>query len=1457
MALHIIKLAGPPNGITPTELGMHFIDTLNQDTYLSAGTSSPADWILQGGAASAFTTFVSLLDTPASYPANSAGKSVIVGGSEDFLEFKFPELNTLEALNLTNLQNLAILFYNSSSQKWENAHRMNWRNVWTAGTYYEMEVVIDGVWTMVANKTTIERAAPQNVGDPAYFLPDVPTWTETSNTTNATTGVVVTLDVPAVIDGIRAWRPSALATVDYSVALFNATDPQNKILLLSENMATGAEGWVDVGIPSALYGAGTVLEAYLYTKTFTNSGSWTHTWTLQDVIGGAPASGTYTRNATHDFLKINKFADGAVDVNADLAALKAGDQIVFFEFTNAARFNTYEVTSTPTLNVDVYEIDVLRIGNGQDVRAGRLVQADATVNQSILPSDYVYIANWWASNPPISAGTVAQGYLKTDPSDAENLNSNGYGIDLRGTEVIKSDDWDIMSFNSVSGGGGGGGGGASIFTDLDDVPNSYVNQGGKQVVVNQTETGVVFTDPPVSGVSSFGPSGNPRSGDVVTQAGDYTAGMTGADTSAEVTTKVNSGITDHVNQPNPHQQYLLPEDIPDTITFYLENGTSPFNAAYKVSSGGPSEPNAPDGDIAREVSVFTAGEAVTVPFQNWMNRASYGVTADFSGSNSRLTLDLESTSSNVLITVVFGVYLADTDQYINIGQEFITDVTVGRAIYSIISTLPEGTIVTPDAHAYFQVYVARVAAGPEVEVKVHYCNDYISKNSNIIAGTEYGLMAISTSILSGCLITANVDPTLFDMSAGQVINVDSTTNPGTPVAVAISVPERLGVAVTNIGTQAVTYLSIDISGNIVQREFPSTPSQRRDTADVGTVVHPDFTNIVSIVNAHSPTYDVAAQLNDFMEAVGFFITSGNEVTGVSAALSIDKAVGTGFSPGINVIANNKDPHTAQLPAQTPADMFYIKQDNLVFLTGSLIDPTQYDNAGTLTAVPNNNDACIHWVYLFGDNTMAWLQAQEFYPNFSAALDAVGGETMIVPPLLSGAVHTHRIVIQKNTTDMSDAAKVKIIATGNTTSSGSGGASSDTSMQQSYNVSIQPQVLLNGQGGIIYQDGATPLTEPLFRVQNNALTAALDYLRVESDAVSGQKFIDLLGGFDSSIGFVGKSTGNILPNATSIKLGDRAGENSIFGFQIAIGKDAGRSNAAAYAIAIGTDAGEISQGSDAIALGSEAGYSDQGGNAIAIGNQAGKADQGISSIAIGVLAATVSQGANGILISSRGTAVENTNAGHIHLESDDGSVKYDGAGTPMVFNMPTALDDAATMGGTDASLATKKYVDDAGGGGGGTFDSLTDTPITKVANNLVEVNPGADALIYSDKADLPISTDTQTALDAKPDITSATGDMDGDFTVNGKTWTITKVGTMVIFAWESGNHSNASSATTGTPIPVEYRPSLAVSNVYVSTSSEVRMGQMRDTGLFTTSYKDWSGADRNKTSSGGGSLCWSV
>ena len=95
----------------------------------------------------------------------------------------------------------------------------------------------------------------------------------------------------------------------------------------------------------------------------------------------------------------------------------------------------------------------------------------------------------------------------------------------------------------------------------------------------------------------------------------------------------------------------------------------------------------------------------------------------------------------------------------------------------------------------------------------------------------------------------------------------------------------------------------------------------------------------------------------------------------------------------------------------------------------------------------------------------------------------------------------------------------------------------------------------------------------------------------------------------------------------------------------------------YATAVGNQAGQTNQGVDATAIGQQAGSSGQGNFATAMGSDAGQTNQGINAVAIGNSAGKTAQGANGLILSSKGSAINDTSVGHIHIASSVASLDF--------------------------------------------------------------------------------------------------------------------------------------------------------------------------------------------------------
>jgi hypothetical protein len=185
-------------------------------------------------------------------------------------------------------------------------------------------------------------------------------------------------------------------------------------------------------------------------------------------------------------------------------------------------------------------------------------------------------------------------------------------------------------------------------------------------------------------------------------------------------------------------------------------------------------------------------------------------------------------------------------------------------------------------------------------------------------------------------------------------------------------------------------------------------------------------------------------------------------------------------------------------------------------------------------------------------------------------------------------------------------------------------------------------------------------------------AGRDSQGINAIAIGNQAGNDSQGDFATGIGFY---AGRIQQGTYAVGVGWGAGGNQQGTHAVAIGPDAGNDSQGEYGIGIGYQAGRIEQGQYSVAMGYHAGRDSQGDSCIAIGGSAGRIRQGRHSIAIGAFAGENVQGANGIILSAKGTVINDTTDGHIHIASDVGSFDFtDAAG------WSTSTDHPITFGG---------------------------------------------------------------------------------------------------------------------------------------------------------------------------------
>lgn len=347
----------------------------------------------------------------------------------------------------------------------------------------------------------------------------------------------------------------------------------------------------------------------------------------------------------------------------------------------------------------------------------------------------------------------------------------------------------------------------------------------------------------------------------------------------------------------------------------------------------------------------------------------------------------------------------------------------------------------------------------------------------------------STGVLDAPVLSAGATTGTFDVSAGMIQVVDNTTDINNPTKVEVDITAKTNVAITNILTQPVTYIVATSSDTILQLSGFPTPEQRRDNAFLGVVVHTDNVNVNAINNIPDFVLSPASQLYDLMRGIGAFNLDGNRIEANGANLSINKLSGSMFKAGVNAGTNGKNPHEIDLAAKILATFRYRLQDSVEGGDVTVLDPTQYDNGGVLTAVPTNNNTTIQRVYVFPSNEIRLQYGQEVFSNIADAVSAVGKETFVTEDnIKENGLLLASIVVRKGATDLTNPADGQIFIASRFGELGSVGSKFSTIFQDIYENSPIPQIVFDAiRGGLVFSDNATPITGDLLSVTDNAGT----------------------------------------------------------------------------------------------------------------------------------------------------------------------------------------------------------------------------------------------------------------------------------------------------------------------------------------------------------------------------------
>ena len=312
--------------------------------------------------------------------------------------------------------------------------KVSWGGTYETGLCYAKGTQIqDDGWTMIANKDTCDRPAPQPIGIPTWTLPEVPVWSsEEVEASTLSTGQRYTYSEAGFINGIRVWLPVASENTYYRVVMTG--DPEGaspRVSILADWFTTTTVGWNLLGVNQTPVISGLPFELVLQTQNRTGQIQFAGAYSYSNPGNTTPPiDGQITHdNQNNDLMLISKFDADQNDLSANLGTLQLGDEI-----QGAGR--TWQVQSNTDQGL-YHQYTVIPAIQGSPVG----LQPFNFTHFADQPVPYVEIVDHWQAVPNIE-GLIA---VTINQPGANVLNNNAYGTDINLQAASVSEDWDLVS----------------------------------------------------------------------------------------------------------------------------------------------------------------------------------------------------------------------------------------------------------------------------------------------------------------------------------------------------------------------------------------------------------------------------------------------------------------------------------------------------------------------------------------------------------------------------------------------------------------------------------------------------------------------------------------------------------------------------------------------------------------------------------------------------------------------------------------------------------------------------------------------------------------------------------------------------------------------------------------------------------------------------------------------------
>lgn len=288
----------------------------------------------------------------------------------------------------------------------------------------------------------------------------------------------------------------------------------------------------------------------------------------------------------------------------------------------------------------------------------------------------------------------------------------------------------------------------------------------------------------------------------------------------------------------------------------------------------------------------------------------------------------------------------------------------------------------------------------------------------------------ATGLLSGGVLSINgTDPTQLDIQAGEGLIVDNFTTNDT-VQTVVSWNDQT-ISLPNLNTSPITYVAIDINGNVYLQNIDFTREDIRDYIILGAAVHQSLLQIDFVVT--DPVYlkAIRTTLNDLVVSIGGYINiSGNEFL-PNTGLTLKKEAGKIFGDSVNYSNSKKSPNVIDSPAIPSVTFTLVKSDAIVApsLTDVPTDLYEPDGLGILEAIPTDYFVIHRVCFNPIGNIVAIQYGQKAYDSLKKALDSYDKTEYNLYPALDDTFCSTYIAVRQGITEFGTMLNYKFIQTG--------------------------------------------------------------------------------------------------------------------------------------------------------------------------------------------------------------------------------------------------------------------------------------------------------------------------------------------------------------------------------------------------------------------------------------------